>query len=371
MAAAEIESQKPGTWAESAGQFVSQHSGEILLGAATAALAIAGRGKILECAEGLLPKLGSFIEEGAAADGSIVKQVGHATAEEVKTLHFDIDPAKVAETFGTNVKALPSMSVTGGQVEQRIALVDANSALAKTYEEVEPSIFSLHDLRGDKEVKIGTAFLTEDNYLATAQHCAAGKSNLFVRIAGGERLPVSVAAKDMSADVALLKFNAPVENLPPPLKLGWASSLKPTDQVRNFGYPAQSNRLVFTEGPVKELEARRIWTGTEERTDLAPILAPSVKIQSRALGFGGSSGGPLMADGEVVGVHVSPAPDTVHGRATAIEHVRLLLDQVRKNPVPLDGLDVKSIGRVLGKGNTFTVKVEQLNVSLGDAIEKP
>ncbi len=370
MEQAESGLPKSNSWTEIAGDFVHKHSSELLAGAAVTALVVAGRGRIAEAAERFLPKLGTSLETEGSESVGVTRHSAEFAGEDFPQLNYDIDEAKVARAFGNQVRALPTMSVTGRTIEPRILVVDKESSVSKLYDQANPAIFDVHEMRDGSDIKLGTAFLTEGNYLATAQHVAVASDNLFIRIAGGARLPVSTAAKDYSADVALLRFTNPVKNLPEALKLGWASSLRKADPVTNLGYPSTTNRLVMTEGPVTELESNRYTTGTEASSNFASILTPSVKIRSRAAGFSGSSGSPIFSEGEVVGVHVGTSASDGLARHTAIEHVRLLLDQVQKSKLPPGGLDVRSIGRVMGSGNTFIVDVRKLEISLGDAIDK-
>jgi S1-C subfamily serine protease len=391
------------SWTEFASDAIQNHKLELGLSAFAVVALVASRGKLSGVAEKFLPKLGMLTEEGSAKELSSVPsltgsvraslpevEVGSAISipphenlageqlvadtATVKKLEYDFDPTKVQTAFGSNVRALPSMSVIGDSLEQRVSVVSADSAIAKLYDQVNPAVFHLYELWNDKEFSVGTTFLTEENFLVTARHCLTNPTkpkDLFIRLTeGGERVPLSIVARDYSADVGLLKFTKPIEGLPEPIKLGWASAVRKDQNVTGFGFPAQANRMVVTEGLVTDVESMRMYPG-EDKTILHPLASNSARLTSRVSVWGGNSGGPLMAGENAVGVVTNSITDAGGSRATAIEHVRLLIDQAKKHPDLTEPLEIHSFARVLGKGKEFTVKIERLDLSVADTIEKP
>ncbi len=388
------------TWAETASDVLQNHTMDIAVGALGVAAIRASRGKLEGMAEKYLPNLGVIAEEGAAGESSLASRLtktfspaiedaerssqfslrspvaalneSHAATNvasaTMKELKYDLDPVKI-----NDMRALPSMTVINGKLEKRITLVDDDTPLAQTYDKLSKSVFHLHENWKGDELKVGTAFLTEDNYLITAQHCTVdsnGTKDLFVRLAGGEdKLPLSLVAKDYGADVALLKFKEPVTGLPEPIPLGWSGDLTKADTLATFGFPASANKMVVTEGRFEELENIHSM-GTKDKADELQVVAPSVRVKSRALVWNGNSGGPVMSGDKAVAVVTTSMNDVGASRATSIEHVRLLIEQARKDSIP-ENLQIRSVGRILGQGNKFTVKVQKLDVTASDEVTKP
>jgi S1-C subfamily serine protease len=188
---------------------------------------------------------------------------------------------------------------------------------------------------------------------------------------GGKNVPLKLVARDVSADVALLRFPTVPDQLPEPIKLGWSSDVASNRLVTAFGYPARANKMVVTEGRVaSELEILTGVNGIDKNNPFA-VATPSAKILSRAIVFGGNSGGPLVSGEKAVGVVVQSVSEGAWSRATSVEHVRLLMDQARKHPDLTEPLLMNSWARNLGNGSDFKVKVEKFDFSLGDKSVTP
>lgn len=299
-----------------------------------------------------------------------------SNAADNPTLKYDIDQAKVMDAFGANSRAIPSMSVLDGRLHQQVNIVAADSPAFQLYEKVEPSVLKLRWSDGHSG-NSGTAFPVEGDYLATAHHMVARsegntKGDMVVELADGREIPVTVVAKDVSADLALLRYKYTPNGAPPPIPLGWSDNLSKWDSVHAFGYPALANKAVLTQGPFLNAYTSRT-AGSAEAGLETSVVSPIARLGSRANTWSGNSGGPLVnAKGEVVAVVTAGEPKEAESYSTTVEHLRLLLNEARKNPIPPEGLQVHSIGRVLDNGSSqYKVTVQKLNLTLGDLIEKP
>lgn len=287
-----------------------------------------------------------------------------SSSDSTPILKFNTDQPKVMEAFGANARAIPSMSVVDGKLYQHVSVVDAHNPEYELYEKVQPSVVNLRWSDGT-EGNSGTAFHIEGDYLGTAHHMVARsegntRGTLNVELADGREVPVTVVARDVAADVALLRFTNPIDNPPPELKLGQSSALKRYESVKAFGYPALANETVMTQGPFFEAYTST-GAGSSEAGLQTPVGSPIARLGSRANTWSGNSGGPLTnSNGEVVGVVTSGIPERAESYITAVEHLKLLIEEARQNKIPPKGLVVNSIGRVLGEGQTFKISAQKI-----------
>ena len=295
------------------------------------------------------------------------------------TLKYDIDQAKVMDAFGPDKRAIPSMNIVDGKLQQQVSIMDKNSPAFQLYERIQPSVLKLRWSDGNNG-NSGTAFPIEDGeFLATAHHMVARsrgntEGTMKVELGDGREVPVNVVARDVGADIALLRYSSPIENPPPALSLGWASDVHQWEGLNAFGYPALANKTVLTQGRFLEAYTSKS-AGSSEAGLETTVQSPIARLGSRASTWSGNSGGPLTnAKGEVVGVITAGEPVEAESYSTAVEHLRLLLNEARRNPIPAHGLIVNSIGRVIPGGEgygDFTIKAQRLDLTVGDTIERP
>jgi S1-C subfamily serine protease len=146
-------------------------------------------------------------------------------------------------------------------------------------------------------VATGSGFVIDhDGHILTNAHVVNGASKITVQLGNNQDAPplnATVVGKDESTDVALLKVDAPADELHP-LALGDSSSVNVGDPVVAIGNPFDLDRTV-TAGIVSALQRQ--------------IKAPSGftisnVIQTDAAINPGNSGGPLLdAAGRVIGIN--------------------------------------------------------------------
>ena len=141
----------------------------------------------------------------------------------------------------------------------------------------------------------GSGFLIDtDGHMVTNNHVIEGASKVTVTLGTSDTTyDAEVVGTDPSTDLALLKVDAPQDQMKP-LKLGDSDSAEVGDPVVAIGNPFGLDRTVTT-GIVSALQ-REIQSLTDYQI--------SNVIQTDAAINPGNSGGPLInSDGEVIGVN--------------------------------------------------------------------
>ena len=143
----------------------------------------------------------------------------------------------------------------------------------------------------------GSGFVIDhDGHVLTNAHVVEGATNIQVTLGSSDTsqpINAEVVGKDPSTDVALLKVDAPADQLHP-VRLGNSGDVHVGDQVVAIGNPFALDRTV-TEGIVSALQ----------RQIKAPNGFPIDNvIQTDAAINPGNSGGPLIdAAGQVIGIN--------------------------------------------------------------------
>jgi S1-C subfamily serine protease len=174
----------------------------------------------------------------------------------------------------------------------------------------------------------GSGFVIDkEGHVLTNNHVVEGASKVTVKLgASEESYDAEVVGTDPGTDVALLKVDAPKEQIHP-LPLGRSAELEVGDPVVAIGNPFGLDRTV-TSGIVSALQ----------RQIQAPNgFAISKVIQTDAAINPGNSGGPLInADGEVIGINAQIATggggngNVGIGFAIPIDTIREELDQLKE-----------------------------------------
>ncbi|HEX6229029.1 MAG TPA: trypsin-like peptidase domain-containing protein [Solirubrobacterales bacterium] len=174
----------------------------------------------------------------------------------------------------------------------------------------------------------GSGFLIDDKgHVVTNSHVVEGADEIEVTLGSSDRsYPAEVVGTDPATDVALVRIDAPAEQLHP-LELGDSSKVEVGDPVVAIGNPFGLDRTV-TSGIVSALQRQ--------------IQAPngfsiSHVIQTDAAINPGNSGGPLIdANGEVIGINsqIQTAGNRGNvgiGFAVPINTARQVIEQLRKH----------------------------------------
>jgi S1-C subfamily serine protease len=177
----------------------------------------------------------------------------------------------------------------------------------------------------------GSGAVIEGGRILTAAHVVDDQTFVVVRRNGTARkFRARVSFVSHVADLALLEIDDPAfhEGIVP-LGLGDLPAVR--DRVAAYGFPNGGETLSITEGVVARVEH---WTYVHSGESL-------LAIQMDAAIDPGSSGGPLLRDGRVVGVAMQGFKESAIGCAVPVPLIRQFLDDVadgRLDGVPDLGL---------------------------------
>jgi S1-C subfamily serine protease len=138
----------------------------------------------------------------------------------------------------------------------------------------------------------GSGFVIDDHRILTNAHVVSDTTFIQVRKYGdSERVPARLLFVSHAADLALLTVDAPgFFNSMTPLRLGRLPELR--QEVLVLGFPLGGDTLSVTRGVVSRIESQTyVHSGME-------LLAGQIDSAVNP----GNSGGPVLADGAVVGI---------------------------------------------------------------------
>ena len=179
---------------------------------------------------------------------------------------------------------------------------EVESTLEALYVQVLPGVVSIRT--GTAE---GSGFVYDgDGHVVTNQHVVEGTSEVEVAFASGFKAYGTVIGSDTDADIAVIKIDAPADQLHP-LALGDSHALNVGEQVVAIGNPFGLSGTM-TLGIVSAL-------GRTQTSHVDPETGGSYStadiIQTDAAINPGNSGGPLFnLKGEVVGINQSIRTET-------------------------------------------------------------
>jgi S1-C subfamily serine protease len=195
------------------------------------------------------------------------------------------------------VIADPQTQVTEPNIIQNSDLNE--SILVDIYERSNPGVVAIQVLTetGDG---LGSGFVIDkDGHIITNFHVIDGVSDLEVDFPSGFKVRGEVIGTDKDSDLAVIKVDAPAEELHP-LPLGDSSEIKVGQPVVAIGSPFRFNGTMTT-GIISSLG--RTLTSLNEAPGGSFFTAGDI-IQTDAAINPGNSGGPLLnLEGEVVGVN--------------------------------------------------------------------
>ena len=190
-----------------------------------------------------------------------------------------------------------------GTAYNRSAVFDEEQ-VRRVYEAVGPAIVSVTGpaSRGGRQGTSSASgiVIDADGHVLTNNHVVEGLSGqVDVVLAGGRRVPAEVLGRDPGNDLAVLKVDAPGEQLPV-APLGDSSLARPGDLAIAIGNPAGLERAI-TVGVISGLDRNLRRRG--ERRTLRQLLQTDAAINP------GNSGGALLnSRGEVVGINTAIDP---------------------------------------------------------------
>ncbi|MGB8982579.1 MAG: trypsin-like peptidase domain-containing protein [Anaerolineales bacterium] len=174
---------------------------------------------------------------------------------------------------------------------------EMGSTLEALYQQVIPGVVAIRT-----ENSLGSGFVFDrEGHVITNNHVVEGTSQVEVSFSSGFKAYGTLIGTDVDADVAVIKVDAPANQLHP-LAIGDSSTLNVGEQVVAIGNPFGLNGTM-TLGIVSGL-------GRTQFAHVAPdgggFFSTADIIQTDAAINPGNSGGPLFnMDGEVVGINQS------------------------------------------------------------------
>jgi 2-alkenal reductase len=182
---------------------------------------------------------------------------------------------------------------------------EAGSTLEALYQQVLPGVVSIRTSASE-----GSGFVFDgDGHVVTNQHVVEGSSEVEVSFASGYKAYGTVIGSDADADVAVIKVDAPADQLHP-LAIGDSNTLSVGEQVVAIGNPFGLSGTM-TLGIVSGLGRIQI---AHADPDGGGVFNTADIIQTDAAINPGNSGGPLFnLQGEVVGINQSIRTESFNG----------------------------------------------------------
>jgi S1-C subfamily serine protease len=176
-----------------------------------------------------------------------------------------------------------------------------DGSLISLYQQVLPGVVAIRTEAGQ-----GSGFVFDsDGHIVTNQHVVEGASTVEVAFSSGFKAYGTVVGSDSDADIAVIKVDAPAEELRP-LTIGDSDTLQVGQTVVAIGNPFGLSGTM-TLGIVSGL-------GRTQRSSVAAsggFFSTADIIQTDAAINPGNSGGPLFnLNGEVVGINQSIRTDS-------------------------------------------------------------
>lgn len=181
---------------------------------------------------------------------------------------------------------------------------EAGSTLEALYQQVLPGVVAIRT--GNS---LGSGFVYDsEGHVITNQHVVEGASDVQVSFSSGFIAQGTVVGSDADADIAVIKVDAPAEQIHP-LAIGDSNTLNVGEQVVAIGNPFGLSGTM-TLGIVSGLGRTQFAHASPE----GGFFSTADIIQTDAAINPGNSGGPLFnLQGEVVGVNQSIRTETFNG----------------------------------------------------------
>ncbi len=199
--------------------------------------------------------------------------------------------------------AAPGNPVPAPVLPEPRSLDENQELLVALYEQVLPGVVSINT-----GTSLGSGFVFDSNgHIVTNQHVVEGASEVEVIFTSGFKAYGTVIGSDVDADIAVVKVDAPAEQLHP-LAVGDSNTLQVGQSVVAIGNPFGLNGTM-TLGIISGLGRTQFAHASPE----GGFFSTADIIQTDAAINPGNSGGPLFnMDGEVVGVNQSIRTDNIN-----------------------------------------------------------
>jgi 2-alkenal reductase len=182
---------------------------------------------------------------------------------------------------------------------QVVDYIEHEDKLTGLYEEVNPGVVAIRVL-SEEGGGLGSGFVIDDvGHIITNFHVVRGAEDLEIAFSNGFKTRGEVVGTDTDSDLAVIKADAPAEELYP-LTLGDSNQIKVGQLVVAIGNPHGLDGTMTT-GIISSLG--RTWKSLHEAPGGNYFTTGDI-IQTDAAINPGNSGGPLLnLDGEVIGVN--------------------------------------------------------------------
>jgi len=210
-------------------------------------------------------------------------------------LFENTDTAYVLPTLqAPSVSVIPVSSVNPN-------LAADQDLLVRLYETVSPGVVLIQQV-GETGSGLGSGFVySSDGYIITNFHVVEGATDLEVDFPSGYKTRGVIRATDLDSDLAVIKVNAPAEELRP-LPLGDSDLVKVGQTVVAIGNPFGLNNTM-TMGIIS---AKGRTLDSLRQTEDGGFYSTGDLLQTDASINPGNSGGPLLnLNGEVIGLNRS------------------------------------------------------------------
>ena len=183
---------------------------------------------------------------------------------------------------------------------KNLSLTELYDFVIKSVVQVTKTTPPTDPLGPDKEnqTSLGTGFIYNDTgYIVTNNHVVENAPSLDITFINGDRYTANITGTDPFSDLAVIKINENLTDLPKALVIGNSSKLRIGDQVVAIGHPFGLESSMTT-GIISQIG--RLLSEEEKGFSI-----PNA-IQTDALINPGNSGGPLLnMKGEVIGINTA------------------------------------------------------------------
>jgi 2-alkenal reductase len=197
-----------------------------------------------------------------------------------------------------DVTAVPIQDQPVGQAPPPLDIASYQDTLVQLYEQVNQGVVAIRTF-GSTEGGLGTGFvIDEKGYIVTNYHVVESEKTVEVAFPSGYRVRGNVIGTDLDSDLAVVKVEAPEEEVHP-LPMGNSSQVKVGQTVVAIGNPF-GLKGTMTVGIVSGLGR----TLQSQHTTTGGVFSSANIIQTDAAINPGNSGGPLLnLNGEVIGIN--------------------------------------------------------------------
>jgi S1-C subfamily serine protease len=205
-----------------------------------------------------------------------------ATNTTISTPHVQVPAASPISIAATNPNLAPDQDL-----------------LVRLYDTVNPGVVLIQQI-GDKGSGLGSGFVySSDGYIITNYHVVEGATDLEVDFSNGFKTRGEIAANDLDSDLAVIKVNAPADQLHP-IPMGDSDLVRVGQTVVAIGNPFGLNSTM-TMGIVS---AKGRTMDSMRQSQEGNFYSTGDMIQTDASINPGNSGGPLLnLNGEVIGLN--------------------------------------------------------------------